>query len=272
VDENSDAAKPSGQTDGERHLRPEDHLRHADGHHEKNREGTERHHSEHLAAEQQQRHRDSGHTRLNFYNLFWIFVICSIIGLGIETAYTFIVTGGDFQSRTGLVWGPFSPIYGFGAVIMTAALYRFRNRNLIIIFLISLIIGMAFEYATSWLLEIMFGVASWDYSNVPFNIQGRTSLGFGLAWGLLGTLWIRLALPRVLNIVERIPWRWRIPFTAVMTVFMALNIVFTVSALDRYYERSKDIPATRPMERITDDLFPDSWMQAHFENMELSLV
>ncbi|MDR1184816.1 MAG: putative ABC transporter permease [Coriobacteriales bacterium] len=254
--ENGNTEKTDGQTGEERHLRLEAHLKHVG-----ERSAARWHH-----------HRNAGYIRLNFYNLFWIFVICSVIGLGIETVYTLIVTGGDFQSRAGLVWGPFSPIYGFGAVLMTITLNRFWNRNPILIFLVSLAIGMTFEYAASWLLETMFGVVSWSYSNVPFNIQGRTSLGFGLAWGLLGVLWIRLALPRVLHIIDRIPWHWHIPLTVAMTAFMVLNIVFTISALDRYYERSQDIPATRPMERVTDDLFPDSWMQSHFENMTLGSV
>ena len=48
--------------------------------------------------------------------------MCCVLGLMIETAYHFLVVNpGHYQDRAGLLFGPFSPIYGFGAVLMTVA-------------------------------------------------------------------------------------------------------------------------------------------------------
>ena len=92
-----------------------------------------------------------GFIALNFFNLFWIFVVCCVLGLMIETAYHFLVVNpGHYQDRAGLLFGPFSPIYGFGAVLMTVALNRFHDKNVVLIFLVSAVIGGAFEYLTSW--------------------------------------------------------------------------------------------------------------------------
>ena len=60
-----------------------------------------------------------GYIELNFFNLFWVFVVCCVLGLLIETVYHMVVVDpGHYQDRAGMLFGPFSPIYGFGAVLM----------------------------------------------------------------------------------------------------------------------------------------------------------
>ena len=88
-----------------------------------------------------------GYIELNFFNLFWIFVVCCVLGLIIEVVYHMaVVEPGVYQDRAGLLYGPFSPIYGIGAVLMTIALNRFHKANFLVIFLVSAVIGGAFEY------------------------------------------------------------------------------------------------------------------------------
>ena len=90
-----------------------------------------------------------GYITLNFFNLFWIFVVASIIGLVLETIYHFaVVDPGHYQDRAGLLFGPFSPIYGVGAVLMTMALNRFHKAPLAVVFLVSAVIGGA--CSSSW--------------------------------------------------------------------------------------------------------------------------
>ena len=55
--------------------------------------------------------------QLTIHQLFWYFVIFSVLGLIIETLYGY-ATMGIWQSRKGLIWGPFCPVYGVGAVIL----------------------------------------------------------------------------------------------------------------------------------------------------------
>ena len=87
---------------------------------------------------------------------------------------------GVYEERAGLLFGPFSPIYGVGTVLITLFLYKLTNKNFIIIFIVSALIGGCFEYLASLYLETCFGVRSWDYSHLPLNIDGRISIRFAI--------------------------------------------------------------------------------------------
>ena len=117
-----------------------------------------------------------GYIALNFFNVFWIFVVCSVLGLIIEVVYHFvIVVPGEYQDRAGMLFGPFSPIYGVGAVLMTMALNRFHDKPVPVIFLVSAVIGGAFEFFVSWFMETAFGAVAWDYTGTFLSIDGRTN-------------------------------------------------------------------------------------------------
>ena len=83
-----------------------------------------------------------GYIKLNYFNLFWVFFVCSVLGLILEEVWHMVVVDpGVYQDRAGMLFGPFSPIYGFGAVLMTMALNRFYKKNPLIIFLVSALLG-----------------------------------------------------------------------------------------------------------------------------------
>ena len=115
----------------------------------------------------------------------------------------------EYQDRAGLLFEPFSPIYGFGALLMTIALNRFHDKPVWVVFLVSAVIGGAFEYFTSWIMEFSFGIRAWDYSGTFLSIDGRTNFVFMVMWGVLGVAWIKLLLPRLLKLINLIPWNWR---------------------------------------------------------------
>ena len=209
-----------------------------------------------------------GYIQLNFFNLFWIFVLCSVLGLVMETVYHAIQFH-DYQDRAGMLFGPFSPIYGVGAVLMTLALNRFYRANLLVIFLVSALIGGAFEYFTSWFMQYAFGAVAWDYSNMPLSIGGRTCGPFMAIWGFLGVVWIRLLLPWVLRTVNLIPWNWRYGVTAVAAVLMLVNAVMTLQALDCWYERLSGAPITSHIQQFYAAHFDDAEMAERFQSMSI---
>ncbi len=213
----------------------------------------------------------NGYLTLDFFTLFWLFFAGSIIGLAVETVFHMIVYGG-WESRAGLVWGPFSPIYGVGAVLLTLFLNRFYHSHNLVVFLIAMVIGSLIEYATSWLMEVAWGAVAWDYTGTFGSIQGRTNFFFGMMWGMLGLVWVRVFLPFVKFVFSHINRKSVVVkvIMVCMVVFMAVNIVCTCLALSRESERKDGIPATNPVQQLCDTWFPDSYLQARFENMTVS--
>jgi uncharacterized membrane protein len=205
---------------------------------------------------------------LNFFNIFWVFTIASICGLVVEVLYHAIVFGG-YQDRAGLLWGPFSPIYGFGAVLMTVALNRYWNRNAFIIFLIAGLIGAAFEFCVSWLMETAFGIVAWDYSGTFLSIQGRTNFAFFCAWGFLGVVWIKLILPDVLKIVDAIPLKVRAWATIMAACFLIVDGAMTLTTIDCWYQRESGNQPATGIETFCATHYGNDYMADRFQSMSL---
>ena len=212
-----------------------------------------------------------GYIELDFFNLFWIFVIASVAGVVIESIYhVLVVDFGHYEDRAGLLWGPFSPIYGFGAVLMTLALNRFHNAPIPVVFLVSAVIGGAFEYFVSWFMETAFGAVAWDYTGTFLSIDGRTNGMFMAMWGMLGVLWIKALLPKMLDVVNLIPWKLRYTVTAIATALMLVNAIMTLQSLDCWYGRlSGHVPET-PIEQFYATYFDNDFMANRFESMTIN--
>jgi uncharacterized membrane protein len=211
-----------------------------------------------------------GYISLNFFNLFWIFVICSVLGLVIETVYHMtIYDPGVYQDRAGLLFGPFSPIYGFGGVLLTVALNRFHDKPWWLIFLVSAVIGGAFEYFVSWIMQFAFGIQAWDYSGTFLSIGGRTNFMFMCFWGILGLAWVKLLLPRLLKLVRAIPWNWRYGLTTVCAILMLVDCIMTVQSIDCWYLRESGKTPDTAVEKFYAAHFDNAYMQDRFQSMSM---
>ena len=206
---------------------------------------------------------------LNFYKLFWIFVIASVIGYVVETIYC-LVRRGYIESRQGLIYGPFSQIYGLGAVIMVLLLYRLRKRADIWLFLASGLIGGLFEILCAIVQENVFHTSSWGYEGSKTAVgSGRTSLVYMLFWGILGVIFIKTVFPRLSRLIERIPNKQGIFFSWVLIVFLSLDILLTTFAVNRWVERSGGAPPHNAVEELMDRYYPDSLLEDIYPNMDI---
>ena len=209
-----------------------------------------------------------GYIALDFFNVFWLFAFGCVFGLAVETVYHLIVFG-EYQDRSSTLWGPFSCIYGCGAVILTTCLNRLWRKSPVLIFLASALIGGAFEYFVSWFMEVTCGIRSWDYTGEWLSIGGRTSGQFMFFWGVLGLLWIKLILPWLLWLINKIPWKVRYSLTTVCFVLLLVDCTLTLMALDCWYMRLAGNEPDSPVTHWFDQYFGNDYMTHKFPTMQI---
>ena len=117
------------------------------------------------------------------------FYIYCFFGWIIESIYVSVCTG-NWVNR-GFMRGPVIPIYGTGAIIILFAVIPFRTSP-ILVFIIGTIAASVLEFVTGFVMERIYKVRYWDYSDKPFNLCGYICLFNSLCWGVLSILLIYL--------------------------------------------------------------------------------
>lgn len=204
--------------------------------------------------------------KINLSQLFWYFVIFSIIGLFVETIYCYVTTG-VLESRKGLLIGPFCPVYGIGAVILIITTYRLKDSNFKI-FLVGAVVGGIVEYLISFILEAIYGIRFWEYSYLKYNLNGRICIVYSLFWGILSIVLIRWVKPVIDKLISKIPKRNIIE--KILLVFLILDAILTVCAINSYQNRVVFHQGSDPNkinERIEEKLFSNEIMVKTFPNL-----
>ena len=170
------------------------------------------------------------------------------------------------MSRSSLVWGPFSIVWGLAIAIATALLYKDREKPDRHIFIVGTFLGGAYEYVCSVFTEIVFGKVFWDYSKIPFNLGGRINLLYCFFWGIAAVIWIKVLYPKFAGWIEKIPMLWGYVLTWILVVFMAVDILVSMAALVRYDMRANGRPAESGWEKVIDEHFDDERMDRIYPN------
>lgn len=198
-----------------------------------------------------------------------IFTVGSFLGYVVEMLW-YGYKRGYFINRQGVIYGPFSPIYGFGAVLVSIALYKFVNLKPYIIITISGLLGASFEYMCAFLQEKIFGTYSWDYSESILNINGRVDLKMTIIWGIFGFLFIRYFYPLFGMFVVRFkPKNIRI-VTWLIMILMILNMGVSFLAAKRMADRRNGIEGKNPITEYLDENYPDDVLEEIFTNVKVA--
>ena len=105
------------------------------------------------------------------------------------------------------------------------------------IFLAGSVLGGVYEYLCSVFTEIFLGTTFWDYSDMPFNIGGRTNLLYCIFWGLLSVVWVKICYPTISGWIEKLPPLGAKIATWAVIVLMSCDAVISAGAMVRYVER-----------------------------------
>ena len=200
-----------------------------------------------------------------FIKVFIIFMIGSVIGYVVEMIVA-LVQNGYIESRQGLLYGPFTPVYGIGIIVYYIFFNKIKTRDKKIVFLLSMLIGGITEYLCSFIQEKVFGTISWDYSEWLFNINGRTTLIHCTYWGIAGLLYVSYIEPLIPKIENAIRNNHVRVITSCLVICMVLNITISTMAALRQKERIDDVPASGTLYMFLDKNYPNEYMDRVFAN------
>ena len=157
---------------------------------------------------------------LSFWKLFLFIVIGCLFGTYFEELlYSF--QNKTFSCRVGVIYGPFNHLYGFGVVLFLILLGKNnKERGILKTFFYASFIGGITEYIVSYFCELFFQFRFWDYSNMTFNIHGRTTIPFMFAWSFFSTILLKVIYPFVSKWIERIPRKIGVVLSSIFLFFL----------------------------------------------------
>ena len=191
----------------------------------------------------------------NLYEVLWIFAIYAFVGWCTEVAYAGL-NSGVFVNR-GFLNGPYCPIYGIGVLIVVAVLTPLKG-NMLILFLGSVLLTTVLEYLTGLILEKVFGNKWWDYSDIPFNIQGYVCLKFSILWGL-GCMFIMNTFhPGVYKVIQWIPKKLGTFFLAIVMTAFVIDVCVTVNTILKFNKKMRMLEEVAArMHKLSDEIGED---------------
>lgn len=210
------------------------------------------------------------HMVLGWWQLVMVFLVGSVAGLILEQLWM-LATAGLTESRVGLVWGPFSPLYGVGATILTVVCFELRSHRAgtAQVFLASLLIGGMLEQLTGWGMATFLDAQSWSYAALPDAITPWVAWRFLIFWGLLGLLWWRLLMPPLLYTIGMPTTRRQVIFLSLLVVYLVADIGMTGVCFARRAARDAGVPPANAFEQWVDVHYSDAFIAARFQNLTI---
>ena len=170
-----------------------------------------------------------------FQKYFLCFVFYSVFGWCYEVFLEVVVYRWGFSNR-GVLFGPYCPVYGVGALVFLLCFGRlmarsgspaFRAVRVLLVFLGCMLTATALELATSYFLEALTGSWPWQtYVNYGIHFQGRIALSPSIRFGLGGLFFLYVLQPLLDRGLAALSPRARGRLAALLAVLMGIDLVF----------------------------------------------
>ena len=154
---------------------------------------------------------------------FLLFIIYAVIGWCMEVVCK-LIQYKKFVDR-GFLIGPYCPIYGVGALLITFFLNKYVQ-DPVVLFVMAVVVCGILEYLTSYFMEKIYHARWWDYSQIKFNINGRVCLNTIIPFGLLGLFIMYVSNPFLIKHIESLPEVWLNGlFWTILVIYLIDNII-----------------------------------------------
>ena len=163
-----------------------------------------------------------------FINCLVFFFIYAFLGWCVEVSFV-AITRGKVVNR-GFLNGPVCPIYGVGMVGILYALEPLKD-NAIVLFIGGVVICSVLELFTGWILDKIFRMRWWDYSENRFNIGGYICLEFSIKWGLGSMIMVNMIHPMIYGVVSKIPLMVIYALLVIFAIAFIIDIIVTVKEI-----------------------------------------
>lgn len=210
-----------------------------------------------------------------FYSYCILFFIYSFLGWIMEVTLT-LITDKKFVNR-GFLLGPCCPIYGCGCILLNLLLHNYTN-NILVLFILTMFTCSLLEYITSFLMEKIFKLRWWDYSQMKFNINGRICLETMTPFSILGVLAIKYATPFFITSINKLSEKTILIISIILItlfiidVIISLTIVFKLKFVSKNIKKDSTLDIKNAIKKfIKNDIYVYERIIESFPNLTKSL-
>ena len=210
-----------------------------------------------------------------FYSYCILFFIYSFLGWIMEVILT-LITDKKFVNR-GFLLGPCCPIYGCGCILLNLLLHNYTN-NILVLFILTMFTCSLLEYITSFLMEKIFKLRWWDYSQMKFNINERICLETMTPFSILGVLAIKFATPFFITNINKLSEKTILIISIILItlfiidVIISLTIVFKLKFVSKNIKKDSTLDIKNAIKKfIKNDIYVYERIIESFPNLTKSL-
>ncbi len=155
------------------------------------------------------------------------FLVYSVLGFLLESVWYKVL---EIDNYSGFLFGPFTPIYGFGVlcilVIEKVFIRKIKGNRIIkgiISFLTFMLLLSIIEFIGGTLLDKVFGIELWNYSNKKWHLGKYVCLELALVWGFGSLLFIYIVKPFMDRFIKKIPKKATYTFIGILVLDLVMS-------------------------------------------------